>query len=133
MARFIGIDIGATHVRAALLNIAFKRTQIERVEEVALDAVESLESALQACVLAMLPHTDGMAVAVDGDGAFVHRLTLPSTAAKQLDEILPFELEAQVPVDMAELVYDYRVLRRAPSQESVVVLSAAARTETVKS
>jgi general secretion pathway protein L len=132
MGRFIGIDIGATHIRAALLNVAFKRSAIERFEEIALDAAESLESALQACVVPMLQQTDGMALAIDGDAAFVHRLTLPQTAAKQLDEILPFELEAQVPVELSELVYDFRVLRRGPAQDSVVVLAAAARTETVK-
>src|SRR5688572_7186206 len=132
MGRFIGIDIGATHVRAALLNVAFKRSAIERIEEVALDAAESLEGAIQACVLTMLQHTDGIAMAIDGDGAFVHRITLPATATKQLDEILPFELEAQVPVDMTELVYDYRVLRRASAQDPLVVLTAAARREAVK-
>jgi general secretion pathway protein L len=132
MGRFIGIDIGATHVRAVLLNVAYKRSTIERIEEVALDAAPSPEAALQACVLPMLQHTDGIAIAVDGDGAFVHRITLPATATKQLDEILPFELEAQVPVDMAELVYDYRVLRRTSAQDAVVVLAAAARSEAVK-
>jgi len=132
MGRFIGIDIGATHIRAALFNAAFKRSTIERFEEIALDAAESLESALQACVVPMLQHTDGMAMAIDGDAAFVHRITLPQTAAKQLDEILPFELEAQVPIELSDLVYDFRVLRRAPAQESVVVLALAARTDTVK-
>lgn len=132
MGRFIGIDIGATHVRAVLLNAAFRRSSIEQLQEVSLDSAPSLEDALQACVVPMLQHTDGVAMAVDGDSAFVHRITLPATAAKQLDEILPFELEAQVPVDIADLVYDFRTLRRAAGQDAIVVLAAAARTETVK-
>src|SRR3954465_6845052 len=107
MARYIGIDIGSTHVRALLLITGYKRVAIEAISEVAIDSVESLERALEACAAPMLPHADGVAVAVDGDGAFVHRLKLPLTARKQIDAVLPFELESQMPIDMSELVYDY--------------------------
>jgi general secretion pathway protein L len=132
MARYIGIDIGSTHVRALLLSTGYKRVAIEAVQEVAIDAAESLESAISACASGMLPHSDGIAVAIDGDSAFVHRFKLPLTARKQLDAVLPFELESQMPVDMSELVYDYRVLRGDPTREAIDVIAAAARTEQVK-
>jgi len=132
MARYIGIDIGSSHVRALLLTTGYKRVGIEAINEVAIDSVESLEAALTACVSAMLPHTDGVAVAIDGDGAFVHRLKLPLTARKQIDAVLPFELESQMPIDMSELVYDYRVLRGEPNATSIEVIAALARTEQVK-
>src|SRR6478752_10576155 len=115
MARYIGIDIGSSHVRALLLSTGYKRVAIEAINEVAIDSAESLERAIELCATAMLPHSDGIAVAVDGDGAFVHRLKLPLTARKQLDAVLPFELESQLPIDMSELVYDYRVLRAEPN------------------
>ena len=38
---------------------------------------------------AVLEHTDGIAMAIDGDGAFVHRITLPATATKQLSLSAP--------------------------------------------
>lgn len=132
MARYIGIDIGSSHVRALLLSTGYKRVAIEAINEVAIDSVESLERAIEACAAAMLPHTDGIAVAIDGDGSFVHRLELPLTARKQIDAVLPFELESQVPVDMSELVYDYRVLRSAPNPSAIEVIAALARTEQVK-
>jgi general secretion pathway protein L len=132
MARYIGIDIGSSQVRALLLSTGYKRVAIEAISEVALDSVESLEQALQACVTPMLPHSDGIAVAIDGDGAFVHRLKLPLTARKQIDAVLPFELESQLPIDMSELVYDYRVLRTEPSATAIEVIAALARTEQVK-
>lgn len=132
MARYIGIDIGSTHVRALLLSTGYKRVAIEAVQEVAIDATESLERAIHACASSMLPHSDGIAVAIDGDSAFVHRFKLPLTARKQLDAVLPFELESQMPVDMSELVYDYRVLRGDPTREAIDVIAAAARTEQVK-
>jgi len=132
MARYIGIDIGSSHVRALLLTTGYKRVGIEAINEVAIDSVESLQAAVTACVSAMLPHTDGVAVAIDGDGAFVHRLKLPLTARKQIDAVLPFELESQMPIDMSELVYDYRVLRGEPNATSIEVIAALARTEQVK-
>ena len=132
MARYIGIDIGSSHVRALLLSTGYKRVVIEAINEVAIDAAESLEGALSACASPMLPHSDGIAVAIDGDSTFVHRLKLPLTAKKQIDAILPFELESQMPIDMSELVYDYRVLRGEPNREAIDVIAALARTEHVK-
>jgi general secretion pathway protein L len=132
MARYIGIDIGASQVRALLLNTGYKRVAIEAINEVAIDSVDSLEQALQACVSPMMPHSDGLAVAIDGDRAFVHRLKLPLTARKQLDAVLPFELESQLPMDMSELVYDYRVLRGEGNPTAIEVMALLARTEHVK-
>ena len=132
MARYIGIDIGSSHVRALLLSTGYKRVAIEAINELAIDSVESLERAIEVCVAPMLPHTDGVAVAIDGDGAFVHRLKLPLTARKQIDAVLPFELESQMPIDMSELVYDYRILRSEPNAPAIEVLAALARTEQVK-
>jgi len=132
MARYIGIDIGSSQVRALLFNTGYKRVAIEAINEVALDSVESLERAIEVCVTPMLPHSDGLAVAIDGDGAFVHRLKLPLTARKQIDAVLPFELESQLPIDMSELVYDYRVLRGAANPVVIDVMAALARTEQVK-
>lgn len=132
MAGFVGIDIGKTHVRAVSLSVGYKRLSLLRLEEVALDAAASLESALQQVCAPLLEHTDGVAVAIDGDQAFIHRISIPATALKRLEEVLPFEVEAQVPVDIDELVFDYRQLRRRDTTGPVVVMTAAARIETVR-
>ncbi|HMJ11750.1 MAG TPA: pilus assembly protein PilM [Polyangiaceae bacterium] len=132
MSRLIGIDIRATHVRAVLLQASYKRLGILRMAEVDLGSVETLEQALQACVLPLLQNGDMVATAIEGDAAFIHRLKLPATAQKQLAEVLPFELEAQVPVDLEELVYDYHVLKRTGLSEPVVAFVAAARIEYVR-
>lgn len=132
MARFIGLDIGARYVRAALLATGYRRLTVERLEEVALEGPEHLGAAITTVASHLLSHADGVCVALDGELAFVHRITLPPTAAKQLAEVLPFEIESQVPVDIEELVYDYRLLARANNQAPVTVLMAAARSEHVR-
>lgn len=132
MAGFVGIDIGRTHVRAASISVGYKRLSLGRLEEVALDAVESPERAVQIVAAPLLEHVDGLAIAINGDHCFMHRIALPATAQKRLEEVLPFEIEAQVPVDIDELVYDYRQLRRRDSKDPVVVMTAAARIEAVR-
>jgi general secretion pathway protein L len=131
MSGFVGIDIGKTHVRAAILSVGYKRLSLGQLQEVALDSTTSLEAALQQ-LSPLLDHTDGLAVAIDGDQAFIHRISIPATAQKRLEEVLPFEVEANVPVDIDELVFDHRPLRRRGSTDPVVVMTAAARIETVR-
>lgn len=133
MARLVGIDIRASHVRAVLLRTSYKKVTIEQLHEIDVSVVPSHDDALRAVVLPLAQHSESLAVAVEGDQSFIHRIPLPKTALKQLDEVLPFEVEAQIPVDIDELVYDSRVLRARPGEETVVVVAAAARTEHVRS
>lgn len=132
MARYIGLDIGARYVRAASLVTAYRRVSVERLEEIPIDDPANLSSAITTAASHLLTHVEAMATAIDGDVAFVHRLTLPPTAAKQLAEVLPFEIEAQIPVDLAELVYDHRMLARPNNQAPLVLIVAAARIEHVR-
>jgi general secretion pathway protein L len=132
MAKIIGIDIQSRHVRAALLVSSYRKFQLESLVEIDRTQVAGLEEAVQACLLPLVPHSDAVAVAVDGEVAFIHRLKLPPTALKQLAEVIPFELEAQVPVDIDDLVYDFVQLPRASSSASIDVLAVAVRTEHVK-
>jgi general secretion pathway protein L len=132
MARFLGIDIGARTVRAALINTGYRKLAIERLEEAAIESPELVTQAIAAAASSLIVHIDGVATALDGDRAFVHRISLPPTATKQLAEVLPFELESQVPVDIDELVYDYRLLPRPSDKVELTVLVAAARVEHVR-
>lgn len=132
MAKIIGIDIQNRHVRATLLATTYRKISIEAISEIDRSETPSLEEAVQACLLPIIHQSDSVAVAVDGDVAFIHRLTLPPTALKQLSEVIPFELEAQVPVDIDDLVYDFVQLPRESSESPVSVLAAAVRTEHVK-
>jgi general secretion pathway protein L len=132
MAGFVGIDIGKTHVRAVSISVGYKRLLLGRSEEVAIDSVESLERAIQAAAAPLLIGTDGLAIAIDGDQCFIQRITLPATAQKQLDDVLPHEIGAQVPIDIDELVFDHRVFRRDKSSDPLVVMTAAARIDAVR-
>jgi general secretion pathway protein L len=132
MARLVGIDLRATHVRAVLLYTSYRRVVVERMLEVEVESPDQMLQALTACALPLVQHSEAVSVAMDGEQTFLHRLKLPSTAMKQLEDVIPFELEANIPVDFDELVYDHRTLRRAGGSAPVTVLSAAARIEHVR-
>jgi general secretion pathway protein L len=133
MGRFLGLDIGSKVVSATLLEIGYRKLALIATREVAVDSQPTLEEAVRFCVQPLLEqHVDGIAAAVDGDVTFTHRITLPATAMKQIDEVLQFELEAAVPMDLEELVWGYRLLPRTGPKAPITVLVGAARVEHVK-
>jgi general secretion pathway protein L len=129
MGRFVGIDIGSRVINVALLDVGYRRLELKALAEVPVDAAATLEEAIRAAAIPLLDHVEAVGTAVDGDLTFTHRLSLPHTALKQIDEILRFELESALPIDLDELVFGYRVLRRKTAKDPVVVLTGATRTE----
>lgn len=132
MAKFVGIDIRHQHVRVALVRTSYRTIALEAMAEIDRNDVETIGQAIQASALAFVQDCDGIAVAVDGEVSFVHRITVPAAAAKQLAQVLPFELEAQVPIDFDDLVYDFSALPRVSQDQPLTVLTASARKETVR-
>jgi len=132
MTKHLGIDIRSTYVRVAELEVSYRKTTIQALYEVDRAHFSSLVEAVKACAGPLVKEAETIATAVPGDQAFFHRIELPLTAQRQLEEVLPFELEAQVPIDLDELSYDHRVLPRDPNQQLLHVLTAAARTEHVR-
>jgi general secretion pathway protein L len=141
MSIAVGIDIGAFAVKVAVLRVAYRKTTLEALASAEIAAAGGVQEAIRAAsaeALAGKP-ADGIAVAIEGIRSVVHTLSLPAGAAKQLDEVLPFELEAALPVDMAESTFDFRVrTNRAAGFDTteaaaqISVLALIARTEDVR-
>jgi general secretion pathway protein L len=77
---------------------------------------------------------DSVAIGLPGIRAALRVLKLPAGVQKQIGEVLPFELEAQVPFEVTESVFDYRPLVHAPgkSEGTIDVLCAVALTSHVR-
>src|SRR5690242_17112870 len=123
MGRFLGIDIGSRVVSAAVLDIGFRRLALSALVEMPRDPLATLEDTIRAAAFALTPHIEAVGVAMDGDVTFAHRLSMPTTALRQIDEILQFELEAAVPVEIDQLVYGHRLLKRKGPKEPLTVLA----------
>ncbi len=143
MSRVVGIDVTATHVRAALLRVAYRKTVVEDLREVHVAEFASPAAAIAACVTALggeaaaengssSTRIDSVGTTLDGRRCFVHRLAIPLTAEKTLAQVLPFELEALVPVDLEEVVFDYELGRRDEVAGTLDVFTVAARTKHVE-
>ena len=73
-----------------------------------------------------------MAVNLEGEKTFLRRIEVPAAAQRQLTEVLPYELESELPFELSEAVYDYAVLKRASDAEAIPVFAVVARTEDVR-
>lgn len=132
MSKFVGIDIRPNLIRVAVLRSNYRRLELEALREVETQNFEELEHAVRHAAGEFTRHGEAVAVTLGGQSAFIHRLALPPAALKQVDEVVPFELEARVPVDFDTLVYDSRVLPRQKHDAQVEVLAAAVAAERVK-
>jgi Tfp pilus assembly PilM family ATPase len=136
MSRVVGVDIRGTHVRLAALRVGYRALEFEGFAEELLSNHESTAAALRACISRLPPGAiDTMVTTVDGQKCFSHRVRLPESARKRLNELLPFELEALLPVAIDELAVDYVVLPSGPSGASegeLEVLTVAARHDDVQ-
>lgn len=132
MSRTLGIDIRRNSIRLALVRTNYRRVVLEALAEVQISDFENVETALRAVAAPYILNQDGVAMALPGNQVFVHRVSLPPAALRQVGSVLPFELEAQIPVDFEELVYDFRVLPRDKAAPTVEVLAAATQITRVK-
>lgn len=69
-----------------------------------------------------------------GDAAAVRTLRFPFSDVRKIQQTLPFELEAEIPFDLDDVVISWSVLRQVKSDEGPVeteVLAAYARRESV--
>jgi general secretion pathway protein L len=150
MPTWLGIDIGSTSVKAALVRSQYRKLALVRV--VSVDVAPGgtvVEAARQAAHQALegqphdtsfgarapkSPTADAVAAAIDGSRAAIHRLLLPETAQKQLAEVLAYELGSQVPFDLETAVFDYRILPRVEGRDAgqLPLVCAVARVEDVR-
>ncbi len=138
MSTWLGIDIGATAVKVAAVRSAYRKVQLLGMASVEIVQVGGVAEAISMAARAVMGEKhgfgDAIAIAVEGSRATVKVLNLPASAAKQIGEVLPFELEASLPFDLAEAVFDYRVLPglREKKGEELAVLAGIAKTVDVQ-
>ncbi|MEO7109717.1 MAG: pilus assembly protein PilM [Polyangiaceae bacterium] len=153
----LGIDIGKHAVKVAALQTSYRKIAITGLGmvnivdvggDVSLAIRQAVEVAITKPGLAGSMNNkptvpDAMAVALDGERAALRIIELPASAERQLGEVLPFELEAQMPFEIDDAVFDYRVLPRkkpenkadgSPGDAAVMmdVLTAVAKTTDVQ-
>jgi general secretion pathway protein L len=118
MSTYLGIDIGTTAVKVAVIRTAYRKVQLAGLASVEVAQAGGTIAAIAAAVRGAMGNSpgfgDAIATAIEGQRGTVRVLGLPANAAKQIDAVLPFELEAVLPFELSESVFDYRVLPGMP-------------------
>lgn len=121
----VGLDIGASAVKAIVLRGGLRALQVDqatRVEEPGIPLSERLRR-----LAAIEPlRGDDVVTALPGQRVSTRILTFPAAAARQLDKVVPFELETQIPFTLDQVVVAYRRIS-PPGAAEVAVLAAAAQ------
>jgi hypothetical protein len=133
MARWLGIDVTPTAVRLALLRTSVRKIALEALREERLADHETPSAAIRALVAGLRP--EAVATAVAGERCFVRLLHLPRTAQKDLANVLAFEVESTLPVELDDAVMDHRLLkpiRNVDPPEQLPILAGVAYTEEVR-
>lgn len=138
MSTYLGIDIGNTAVKVAVIRTSYRKVQLGGLAVVEIvqagDVATAIRNAVQLAV-GVGGTFDGIATSIEGTKSTVRVLPLPASAHKQIAEVLPFELESALPFDIAEAVFDYRVLSgtRETKGEELSILVGVAKTADVVS
>ena len=137
MSTWLGIDIGTTAVKVAAIRTAYRKVQLVGLASVEVAQAGGVAEALVLAARAVMGDRGGLgdaiAISLEGQRGTVKVVGLPLSAAKQLAEVLPFELESVLPFDIEEAVFDYRVLPgvRDVKGEELAVLVGVAKTADV--
>src|SRR5258708_1002951 len=133
MAHIIcGIDLGAFSVKLAFLEVGFRTTTLRGFMETAVPAGDAPLAERQAIAV-----REGFAeareatpyLAVPGDQLSVRVLQLPFTDPRKIDQVVGYELEAQIVHALEDVVFDHVVVGQGA--EGSTVLAAAAKREDV--
>ncbi len=120
----VGLDIGASAVKAVVLRGGLRAVQVAhatRVEEPGIPLSERLRR-----LRALGPlRADDVLTALPGQRVSTRLLTFPAAAAKQLDKVVPFELESQIPFTLDQVAVAYQRVS-PPGAAEVSVLAGAA-------
>lgn len=109
MARILGLDLGSYSIKGVLLDgsrtgATATYAEVRRGEG---DRLETLKAAL-AELKGKLPAPDQVIVALPGPTLATHVVALPFNDPKRIEATIPFEVEGQIPFDLAEAAFDYQ-------------------------
>jgi general secretion pathway protein L len=137
--RILGLDLGAHAVKAVLVESSYRGFAVAGATVRPLPPPDPAEPAAplrdrQAAAVAALLAERGWApdqtlVAFPGASASSHLVTLPFTDPRRIEQTVGFEVEGQIPWDLAEAAWDWQRLGERAGRADLLV--AVARKEEV--
>jgi general secretion pathway protein L len=138
MSTWLGIDIGTTAVKVAAIRTAYRKVQLVGIASVEIAQAGGVAEAISFAARSVMGEGrgfgDSIAIGIEGSRATIKVIGLPGSAMKSIGDVLPFELEASLPFDLDDAVFDYRILpgMREKKGEELAVLVGVAKTADVQ-
>jgi general secretion pathway protein L len=132
MARILGLDLGSYSVKGILLESNMRGHGIKAYAEVRRaegDRTETLRAAVHELLTQHPMQADQVIVALPGPALMTHSFSLPFVDPKRLEAALPFEVESQLPFDLAHAVFDYQVVGQKAKTSSDVLVGVVRKEE----
>ncbi|HUL58901.1 MAG TPA: type II secretion system protein GspL [Anaeromyxobacteraceae bacterium] len=129
MAQLIlGLDLGAHAVKGVLLDSSYRGYVVLDAGAVPLApaaAGEPLRDRQAAAVRALLAargwRPDTVIVAFPGAAVASHGVTLPFTDPRRIEQTIGFEVEGQIPFDLADVAWDWQVIGQREGKTDLLV------------
>lgn len=111
MTSVVGLDLGAHSIKAVELRQTLREVEPEQLRLEPRPAPDSpLEEILPRFLQMHELPTDRLVVSVPGDRISVRRMTFPFRDRKRLEQAVPFEVEAQTPFDLEDVLVDWELV-----------------------
>lgn len=118
----LALEVDAGEIKAAVVEASFRDSRVLGLyrEPIARDGSSLAEQLKRFVAKHSLPEQATVLSALPGDAVVWRNIEMPFRDRKRLEQTVPFELEAQVPFALDEVVIDYHVLSRAKEGSRVV-------------
>ena len=130
--RILGLDITSRAVRGALVRSTLRKADVEALVEAPIgdDGAQGVAAAIRQAIDQLDRPPDSVIAALDGDEVSLRALEMPAGAARKIADVLPFELEPLLPLDIAEMLVDHQIIARDAT--TLRVLAGAAPKQRVE-
>jgi general secretion pathway protein L len=127
--RILGLDVGASRVKGVLLESSYRGFAVlDAAAEPVLPPAEGTEqplrerqaAAVQRLVASRGWHFETVLASLPGVSA-THVVSLPFTDPRRIEQTIGFEVEAQIPFDLAEVAWDWQPLSSPPDRADLLV------------
>jgi general secretion pathway protein L len=123
--RILGLDLGPTLVKAVLLESTFRSWQVVDAGRAELGEGPPGPGRHAAAVKALVEARgwtfDTSVVAVPGTGGTTSVVTLPFTDPRRIEQTVGFEVEGQIPFDLADVAWDWQALGTRDGKTELLV------------
>ncbi len=139
----IGLDLGSRYIKLAVLEKRGSSFELKKyaIEELPAEAVVGKEIMDRQAIIDKLSalveqhglENEAVTFNVAGKGVILRRITVPKQDQKALAESIERYLTENIPFDLADVIWDYKVLPSTGTEEEMDLLLAAVRNDMVYS